>query len=86
MAGIINAAGLAALIAGGMDPEEAGVQWALSVCGMPMNTRNCFVLEGFTSLTQFRDWSSKDLVDVAKTMQLRPAGSTACSGRHHVTE
>jgi hypothetical protein len=55
MTGIIDAAGLAALIAGGIDPEEAGVQQALSVCGMPMNTHNHFVLEGFTSLTQFRD-------------------------------
>jgi hypothetical protein len=45
----------------------------LSLCGMPVNTRNRFVLEGFTSLTHFRDWSSKDLVNVAKTMQLRPA-------------
>jgi hypothetical protein len=73
MAGIIDTAGLAELISGGMDPEEADVQQALSVCGMPENTHHHFVLEGFTDVTQFRDWILKDLVDVAKTMQLCPA-------------
>jgi hypothetical protein len=73
MAAIIDIAGLAALIVGGMDPEVAGVHQALSVCGMPQATRNRFVIEGFVQLAEFRDYHAKDLDSVVSTMQKRPA-------------
>jgi hypothetical protein len=71
-AGLIDDAALAALIAGGMDPEEAGVHQVLSVCGIPNASRIHFVAEGFTLLLSFRDYSSKELDNVAKVLQGRP--------------
>jgi hypothetical protein len=71
----LDNAAVAALIDDGMDPGEAGVHQALSVCGIPNASRLRFIAEGFDSLLSFRDYSPRDLDNVAKALQGRPVAT-----------
>jgi hypothetical protein len=71
----LDDAQIAVLIAGGMNPEVAGVHQALSVCGISEAGHIRFVAEGFTSLLSFRNYSARDLGKVAKALQGRPVAT-----------
>ena len=61
-----------ALIAGGMNPDTAGVHQAFSICGIHNQGRVRLVLEVLTSLYNLRDYSSKELDNIARSLHARP--------------